>query len=264
MLLEIAVSGMLLALEALPREGANPSRPIMPDAVSALTEALYAQRERIVMSSNSHSLVAVDWSPDGEKLATVSADGLLQLWSAEKIISEPLVTELLTTPLEPIRLRSVRWSPDSSKLAMWRVGRVRGSHLVVGFLRSGDLKILRPPGTITSLAWSPDGLHIAAGTFHGEDSVVLVVGAQLSTENILQRPIFPFLATEAGPAIAFANNSRSPKPSLKESLGTDQLQGVELRVRGLSRSFALSVSWSVDGKKIAAGFGDGSTWISRL
>ena len=42
-------SGILLALEALPRDLADPDRPYVVDAESALYKALYAQREIAVL-----------------------------------------------------------------------------------------------------------------------------------------------------------------------------------------------------------------------
>jgi hypothetical protein len=73
-----ATAGILLALEALPRDRTD-MRPVVPEAFAALTQASLSIRERAVLKH--HDLVsAVALSSDGRTLATASLDKTARIW----------------------------------------------------------------------------------------------------------------------------------------------------------------------------------------
>ncbi|MCP4695894.1 MAG: CHAT domain-containing protein [Gammaproteobacteria bacterium] len=77
-----AVNGMLLALEALPKDMNNPDRPYVFEAEQKLYEAVYAQRERLVLPHES-GVVRAAFNPDGTQLVTASHDNTVRLWDVQ-------------------------------------------------------------------------------------------------------------------------------------------------------------------------------------
>src|SRR5437588_234789 len=124
------------------------------------------------------AVFAVAWSPDGIRIASASNDGTVQEWEATTgkrivtISSSPSVKG----PLAP--WNTVAWSPDGKRIAIGGNGDVQiwdaftGGHTYTyrghvdyypGHYTSG--------AAVNSLAWSPDGKHIASAS---SDSTVQV------------------------------------------------------------------------------------------
>jgi len=91
------------------------------------------------------------WSPDGEWLAFSDSKGIL-------LISPAKLTE-------PIRLTSEgtapTWAYDSQRIAMIRSAK-KGSSVYIGSRQGQNVQAVWTGPTVTDLAWSPNGLWIAA------------------------------------------------------------------------------------------------------
>jgi WD40 repeat protein/Flp pilus assembly protein TadD len=105
----------------------------------------------------------IDWSPDGENLATVDATGLINIWD--------ISNGQLKASLEgcPGTIHSISWSPDDKHLAVGGDRRI----IVVWDLASGDMiQTLRGhTASVRRVDWNPDGVRLASG---GDDGMVLV------------------------------------------------------------------------------------------
>ncbi len=75
-----AVTGMLLAMEALPEARDSTRRPYVVAAEAALYQALYARRERLTLTGHSHFVSSARFRPDGRQLLSASHDKTARLW----------------------------------------------------------------------------------------------------------------------------------------------------------------------------------------
>lgn len=122
-----------------------------------------AGRLRRTLKGHSGSVYSVVWSPDGELVASGSADETVRLWSVNS-------GELYRTLLgHSNRVYSVVWSPDGQTIAsgsrdqtlrLWDVG--------IGKLRR---TLKGHSGSIYSVAWSPDRKLLASGA--GDETIRL-------------------------------------------------------------------------------------------
>jgi hypothetical protein len=78
-----AMTGMLLALEALPEEMSNPERPYVPKAQSALYHALIHNREQWFVEV-SHSITDADLGPKGRYLVAASKDSTARIYDLDR------------------------------------------------------------------------------------------------------------------------------------------------------------------------------------
>ncbi len=78
-----ATNGILLALEALPKDMSNKNTPYIPKAEETLYEAVLKLRERTVMQWHEYSIYHVAFSPDGQRIITASGDKTVGIWDVE-------------------------------------------------------------------------------------------------------------------------------------------------------------------------------------
>jgi WD40 repeat protein len=78
-----ATNGILLALEALPKDMSVPKRPYVSEAEVQLYSAAFNHRERLVLQGHKDYVNNASFSPDGQHAVTASKDGTARLWDAK-------------------------------------------------------------------------------------------------------------------------------------------------------------------------------------
>ena len=138
-----------------------------------------ATRKRVGPSLRGHSrgVEDLDFSPNGQQLASVGDDGKLELWSLGK---EPSSREFWDSSDV---LWGVRFSPDGSTLASaGEDGTVRLWDVAKGAAIGGPL--IRRTGDVLRVAFSPDGRGLVAGNGEGE-----IYGWELPSGKPLFEPV---------------------------------------------------------------------------
>lgn len=102
------------------------------------------------LRGHKNRILALAWSPDGDRLASSSADNTIRIWNVRNGSSR--------VPVENMPyVHSLDWSPDGTKIVT--------SHLEVWDVDSGHRIEVRPYGWYSfnsQVSWSPDGVKIAA------------------------------------------------------------------------------------------------------
>jgi WD40 repeat protein len=76
-----ATNGILLALEALPKDMSAQDKPYLPEAKEKLYRAVIKQREVLLMDAHTDAVNHVAFSPNGQYLLTASNDKTALLWN---------------------------------------------------------------------------------------------------------------------------------------------------------------------------------------
>lgn len=139
-----AVTGMLLALEALPEPGVD--RPLHPKAKAMLDKAMAKQRE-VQVYPHENAITGMTVSPDETKLVTYDEAGAILVWDVAKgNVSARLEAGEAVTRAE--------FSPDGKFLAAI----LQHQKLRVWQVPSGKVALERPT---LAFAWHPKGANLA-------------------------------------------------------------------------------------------------------
>ncbi|HLX58340.1 MAG TPA: WD40 repeat domain-containing serine/threonine-protein kinase [Ktedonobacteraceae bacterium] len=113
-------------------------------------------RSEITYRGHSAKVYHVAWSPNGLRLATVSADKTLQVWDALT------GKQFFIYRNSSASLNTITWSPDSRYIAAG--GNDKLAHIWDSLTRHGIYTYHGHTGYVTSIAWSPDGRWIASAS----------------------------------------------------------------------------------------------------
>jgi eukaryotic-like serine/threonine-protein kinase len=210
-------------------------------ASSSLGATLYTYR------GHSNTVVAVAWSPDGQRLASGSWDGTVQVWDAFT------GDHAVVYRGQGAAVNAIAWSPDGTRIASaGGDGRVHvwdtatGSDLVT---YSGHA------ASVTSVAWSPDGARIASGSWDGTvqvwdpDSGRTLLVYQGHTGNVN--------------AVAWSPDGARVVSASSDGTAQvwDATTGAHLVTFSGHTNIVWTVAWSPDGARIASGSWDGTVQV---
>ena len=102
-------AGMLLALEALPRDLQRPDRPLVPEALEALYQAILARRE-LAMLRSPGEMSSAALGRDGQRVLTVSDKGGARLWDAAN------GAQLALLESQGVPAKRAAFNPDRSRI----------------------------------------------------------------------------------------------------------------------------------------------------
>lgn len=147
---------------------------LLSRAVSLVTQRGWALPDGPAMPHGG-AVTAAEWSPDGERIATASADGFVRVWEA--------TARPLTEPLPQKRAESLSWSPDGAKLAsggareaaIWDAATGKQIASTTGSNRGPDFVRFSPDGS-RLLTASVDGTAAVCNAQTGERLLTLPHG----------------------------------------------------------------------------------------
>ena len=150
-----ATNGILLALEALPKDVSNPDRPYAAQAEAALYEAVLQQRELAVLEGHGERVLSAAFNGDGVRLVTAAEDGTVRLWDAN---GQPLAV----LQGHGGAVRRAAFSPDGARVVTASEDRTAR----IWDAASGrQLAVLQGhEGAVRSAAFSPDGARVVTGS----------------------------------------------------------------------------------------------------
>jgi WD40 repeat protein len=145
-------NGILLALEALPKDMSAPDKPYLVEAEAKLYKAVIKQREFFLMDAHTDAVNHVTFSPNGKYLLTASSDKTALLWDMKRRI-----------PIKSFNRHNqavsyAGFSPDGSKIITTSMDNIA----YLWDLKSGKRlkKLLGHKKGILYAAFSPDGDYV--------------------------------------------------------------------------------------------------------
>ncbi|MFE7854070.1 AAA family ATPase [Streptomyces sp. NPDC057403] len=201
----------------------------------------------LTLAQHEQGVCDVAWSHQGDTLATVSDDGKVRIW---KTGPEPQAEMFMQSE----KLTTIAWCGQTRRLVIGsQTARATDEPVIVGINSQLDditAYQLNAPG-LASLAWSPDGTRLLAGSLDGTVSILTIPEneAEGSAES---RSSEPRLLTDAydgvhdaqwsndGAYIAVVSRDRTWLPRLYDQKGRRLETG-----RGWTthRSFLRAVAW---------------------
>ncbi len=172
---------------SIPRNGSESMKRhgFIVQALILSVLALSLQGDPVSRTFISHEkgVVALDWSPDGEYLATASLDGAVSLWNAEGLLVRKM--QIHTKPA-----LGIAFSPDGEVLAT-----ASADATVTVFAPSGRImhRMKSHRTNVLTVAWSPDGRFLASGS---EDMTVRIHTKNGSLVSTLTGQMQPVTAVE--------------------------------------------------------------------
>src|SRR6185312_5569821 len=224
---EVTGMQMLLAAHAIPSEH--------KDRNYELLTAVSQERDLLKVIDLPAVVTSVAFSPDGNRIASGSADNTVRLWSTDgKPIGQPLRHD--DTVL------TVAFSPDGTRVASGGVDKT---------VRLWDAATGQPIGqplrhddSVISVAFSPDGSRIATGS-----------GKTVRFWNVATgQPVGgPMEHDDLVNAVAFSRNGTLASASADKTVRLWDMNGQPIGEPLRHDDSVLSVAFSPDGTRIAAG-----------
>src|SRR5579884_82104 len=205
---------------------------------------------------------ALAWSPDSSKIAFGGYDGTVQIWNPTN------GSHILTLSTKSDSVVTMAWSPDGEYIAS---GSDDKTVRVWSAITGNDVLMYRGhSNTVITLCWSFDSKRIASGSDRvnaaeedgllRKNSTVQIWDANTGGNVVLcDNSPFRTYAISWSPDASYIVIGSMSAEALKVY---DSTTGEDVAILDLGNSFVesgqvLSVAWSPDGTRIAAGFSSG-------
>jgi WD40 repeat protein len=173
-------NGILLALEALPKDMSAQDKPYLAEAEEKLYRAVIKQRELLLLDAHSDAVNHVAFSPNGKYLLTASNDKTAVLWDIEKNTAiktfnkhnqavsyagfSPDGSKIITTSMDNI---AALWNVKTGKPLMKLKGHKKGI-LHAAFSPNGDYVVTAGGGGNVRIWSASDGQLVTVLTGHNK------------------------------------------------------------------------------------------------
>ncbi len=228
----------VIKLQRAPRQVKTDTR-IQAEVVTALREAVYGVREKNRLEGHKEGVYGVSFSPDGQTLASASADNTIKLWSLDGRL-------LRTLEGHSKAVKSVSFSPNGQTL-------VSASEDGTVKLWSKDgtpLKTLSNSGAVYSVSFSPDSQTVASASADKTIKLWSLEGTLLKTLTGHGDEIYSVSFSPDGKTLASASADKTIKLWNQDGGLVRTLEGHKKAVK--------SVSFSPDGQMIVSASEDGT------
>jgi WD40 repeat protein/DNA-binding transcriptional ArsR family regulator len=214
---------------------------------------------RVTLRGHTKPVQAVAWSPDGDHVATASADGTIRVWTTDGEGSPLVLGSGDTTAVE-----TLAWSPDGQHLVSTSGDRAAR---VWGLDGSGPVAYLHD-ARVVGAVWSPDGRHFV--TLVKDQARVWNLG-DTSGSQLLRGHLGAVVSAAWSPdgkRVATSSEDTSamvwrvPELELQAVLGRPVLRGTPLPPDHPGhRGAVFHVRWSPDGKHLVTSSNDRTAMI---
>jgi WD40 repeat protein len=209
---------------------------------SLLQEAVYTVKERNRLERHTDEVVGVSFSPDGQTIATASADQTVKLWTMEG-------KELSLSPLKghEALVHSVSFSPDGKTIAT-----ASWDETVKLWTSEGKLitTLDEHKLSVYDVSFSPDGKTIATASSDGTVKLWTSEGKRIRTLDGHRAGVLNVSFSPDGKTIASASEDNT--------VILWSLDGKKLQTLTGHKDWVWSVAWSPDGKTLATAGRDGT------
>ena len=156
-------SAILLALEALPKSGAEPARPYLFEAEAALFNALLAHRQTAVFKHDA-AVTQAAFNRTGDRIVTASYDKTARIWDVSK------GTEIAVLRGHQGPVERAGFSPDGRQV----ITAARDGTARIWDAASGEQRaVLEPVGNYPTAVFDPNGERVLTA---GENSPRVTLG----------------------------------------------------------------------------------------
>ncbi|MEM7534912.1 MAG: effector-associated domain EAD1-containing protein [Chloroflexota bacterium] len=204
--------------------------------------------QRMTLTGHTDNVWDVAWGANGERLVTSSQDGSVRVWRVgDKQNIQRIETENL--------LLDAVWSPDGERLAWSEISFPNTISLRIMNMKSNQTTLINTAhwGTVTRIAWSPNGQQIVTASADESVHIYDVDSGELVSE-------FTGHTAEVLDVVWHPEDGQLASASFD---GTVRLWDIETGESSVYRADNTlnGLTWSPDGKMIAAASTSGAAWL---